>query len=135
MALLTWSDKFSVQVRQFDEEHKQLMNLINQLHDAMKAGQGKQVIGDVLNGLIEYTRRHFAAEDRLMKAQGYPGYENHKKEHNQLTMTVMDFQKGFAEGSAILSQTVMTFLRDWLTNHIQGVDKEYGPFLNGKGIT
>jgi len=135
MALLTWSDKFSVQVRQFDEEHKQLMNLINQLHDAMKAGQGKQVIGDVLNGLIEYTRKHFAAEDRLMKAQGYPGYENHKKEHNQLTMTVMDFQKGFAEGSAILSQTVMTFLRDWLTNHIQGVDKEYGPFLNGKGIT
>ena len=135
MALLTWSDKFSVQVRQFDEEHKQLMNLINQLHDAMKAGQGKQVIGDVLNGLIEYTRRHFAAEDRLMKAQGYPGYENHKKEHNQLTMTVMDFQKGFAEGSAILSQTVMTFLRDWLTNHSQGVDKEYGPFLNGKGIT
>lgn len=135
MALLTWSDKFSVQVRQFDEEHKQLMNLINQLHDAMKAGQGKQVIGDVLNGLIEYTRKHFAAEDRIMKAQGYPGYENHKKEHNQLTMTVMDFQKGFAEGSAILSQTVMTFLRDWLTNHIQGVDKEYGPFLNGKGIT
>lgn len=134
MALLTWSERFSVNVRQFDEEHKQLMNLINQLHDAMKAGQGKQVIGDILNGLIAYTHKHFAAEDRLMKAHGYPDYENHKKEHNQLTMSVLDFQKEFASGSVPLSQTVMTFLRDWLTNHIQGVDKQYGPFLNGKGI-
>lgn len=135
MALLTWSEKYSVKVRQFDEEHKQLMNLINQLHDAMKAGQGKQVVGDVLDGLIRYTQKHFAAEDRLMKAHGFPGYENHKKEHNQLTLTVLELQKGFSEGSAPLSQTVMTFLKDWLTNHIQGVDKEYGPFLNGKGVT
>jgi hemerythrin len=134
MALLTWSDKFSVQVRQFDEEHKQLMNLINQLHDAMKTGQGKEVIGDVLKGLITYTQNHFAAEERLMKAHGYPAYGNHKKEHNNLTMKVLDFQKGFTEGSALLSQTVMTFLKEWLTNHIQGVDKEYGPFLNGKGV-
>jgi hemerythrin len=134
MALITWSDKLSVQVRQFDEEHKQLMNFINQLHDAMKTGQGKQVIGDVLKGLISYTQNHFAAEERLMKAQGYPPYESHKKEHNQLTMTVLDFQKGFAAGTMPLSQTVMTFLKDWLTSHIQGVDKEYGPFMNGKGI-
>jgi len=134
MALITWNDKFSVRVSRFDEEHKQLMNLINQLHDAMKTGQGKQVIGDVLQGLISYTQNHFASEEKLMKGHSYPGYESHKKEHNQLTMTVLDFQKGFASGSVPLSQTVMSFLRDWLTNHIQGMDKEYGPFLNGKGI-
>ncbi len=134
MALITWNEKFSVGVSRFDEEHKQLMNLINQLHDAMKTGQGRQVIGDVLQGLISYTRNHFASEERLMKAYAYPGYEGHKKEHNQLTMTVLDFQKGFASGSVPLSQTVMSFLRDWLANHIQGMDKEYGPFLTGKGI-
>jgi hemerythrin len=134
MALLTWSDKFSVQVGQFDREHKELINLINRLHDAMKAGQGKQVIGDVLNGLISYTQNHFAAEERLMKAHAYPAYETHKKAHNQLTMTVLDFQKGFMDGSVPLSHEVMMFLKDWLSGHIQGVDREYGPFLNGKGI-
>lgn len=134
MALLTWSERFSVQVGQFDEEHRQLMNYINQLHDAMKSGQGKQVIGDVLNGLIQYTQNHFAAEERLMKAHGYSDYQNHKKEHNQLTMSVQDFRKEFAAGTVPLSQTVMTFLKDWLTNHIQGMDKKYGPFLNGKGV-
>jgi hemerythrin len=134
MALLSWCDKFSVQVRQFDEEHKQLIQLVNQLHDAMKMGQGKQVIGDVLSGLISYTKNHFAAEERLMKAHNFPDYEKHKKEHNQLTMAVLDLQKGYEAGSAPLSQSVMTFLKDWLTNHIQGVDKGYGPFLNGKGV-
>ncbi len=134
MALLSWCDKFSVQVGQFDEEHKQLIQFVNQLHDAMKMGQGKQVIGDVLSGLISYTQNHFAAEERLMKAHGFPGYEKHKKEHNQLTMSVLDLQKGYMAGSTPLSQSVMGFLKDWLTNHIQGVDKEYGPFLNGKGI-
>ncbi|MRR34242.1 bacteriohemerythrin [bacterium] len=134
MALLTWNEKLSVQVGQFDREHQELVNLINKLHDAMKAGQGKQVVGDVLKALISYTKNHFAAEERLMKAHGYPAYENHKKEHNQLTLTVLDFQKGYLDGSVPLSQTVMNFLKDWLTGHIQGVDKEYGPFLNGKGI-
>jgi hemerythrin len=134
MALLTWSEKLSVQVGQFDREHQELVNLINKLHDAMKAGQGKQVVGDVLKGLISYTQKHFAAEEKLMKTHGYPAYEKHKKEHNQLTMTVLDFQKGYLDGSVPLSQTVMNFLKDWLTGHIQGVDQEYGPFLNGKGI-
>ena len=107
--------------------------MVNQLHDAMKDGKGKQVIGDVLNGLINYTKNHFAAEERLMKAHGYPDYEKHKKEHNQLTLTVLDLQKGYAAGSAPLSQSVMNFLKDWLTNHIQGVDKGYGPLSERQG--
>ena len=134
MALIAWNDKLSVQVRQFDDEHKKLIVMVNQLHDAMKEGKGKQVIGDVLNGLINYTKNHFAAEEQLMKAHGYPEYEKHKKEHNQLTLTVLDLQKGYAAGNAPLSQSVMNFLKDWLTNHIQGVDKGYGPYLNGKGV-
>lgn len=134
MALLTWNEKFSVQVRQFDDEHKQLIALVNQLHDAMKMGQGKQVIGDILRGLISYTRNHFASEERLMKSHAFPEYEKHKKEHNQLTLSVLDLQKEYEAGNAPLSQSVMAFLKDWLTDHIQGMDKGYGPFLNGKGI-
>jgi len=51
LALIAWNEKFSVRVSRFDEEHKQLTNLINQLHDAVKTGQGRQVIGDVLQGI------------------------------------------------------------------------------------
>jgi hemerythrin len=129
MALLTWSDKLSVQVKQFDDEHKKLIDIVNRLHDAMKVGKGKEVLADVLKSLISYTQNHFAAEEKLMKAKNYPGYEEHKKEHNQLVMQVLDVQKQM-QGGVVLSQAVMTFLKNWLENHIQGTDKKYGPCLN-----
>lgn len=98
MALLTWNEGLSVKVSQFDREHQELVNLINKLHDAMKEGQGKQVIGSVLNGLISYTKAHFAAEERLMKAHGYPLYEKHKREHNHLTSDRAGFSEGVPGG-------------------------------------
>ena len=134
MALIIWSDSLSVKVKQFDDQHKKLVDMLNQLFDAMKTGKGSQVLGDILKQLIAYTQTHFAAEERLMKQYGYPDFEAHKKEHNTLVVQVLDLQKQFQEGKAVLTQNVMTFLRDWLSKHIQGDDKKYGIFFNGKGV-
>lgn len=135
MALITWSDSLSVKVKQFDDQHKKLVDMVNQLHDAMKAGKGAQVIGDILKSLIQYTQTHFAAEERLLKQYAYPEFEAHKKEHNTLVIQVLDLQKQLQEGKAVLTQQVLHFLRDWLSKHIQGDDKKYGVFLNGKGVS
>jgi len=134
MPLISWNDNYSVKVKQFDDQHKKLIDMLNELHDAMKVGKGKDVLEKILAGLIQYTNTHFAAEERLMKLHNYPDYEQHKKEHNLLVLQVLDVQKKYHEGSAVLAQSVITFLKDWLKNHIQGVDKNYGPFLNSKGI-
>ncbi|WP_298439447.1 bacteriohemerythrin [Geobacter sp.] len=134
MALITWNDSLSVKVKQFDDQHKKLVDMVNQLFDAMKGGKGSQVLGDILRQLIAYTQTHFAAEERLMKQYAYPDYEAHKKEHNALVMQVLDLQKQFQEGKPVLTQNVMTFLRDWLSRHIQGDDRKYGVFFNGKGV-
>jgi len=134
MALITWQDSYSVTVKRFDDEHKKLIALINQLHDAMKVGQGSQVIGTVLQSLIDYTTSHFAAEETLLKQHNYPDYETHKKEHNLLVLQVLDIQRNIRSGSAPLSQEIMRFLKNWLQTHIQGEDKKYGEFLNAKGV-
>lgn len=134
MALITWSDSLSVKVKQFDDQHKKLVDMVNQLFDAMKTGKGNQVMGDILKQLIAYTQTHFAAEERLLKQYAYPDFEAHKKEHNALVIQVLDLQKQFQEGKPVLTQNIMTFLRDWLSKHIQGDDKKYGIFLNGKGV-
>lgn len=134
MALITWNDSLSVKVKQFDDQHKKLVEMLNQLFDAMKAGKGSLVVEDILKQLIAYTQTHFAAEERLMKQYCYADLETHKKEHNALVVQVLDLQKQFQDGKAVLTQNVMTFLRDWLSKHIQGVDKKYGVFFNGKGV-
>jgi hemerythrin len=135
MALLTWNNSYSVKIKEFDEQHKKLVDMINHLHDSMKQGKGSDALGPILKSLAAYTQTHFASEERLMKQHGYPDYEAHKKEHNQLVMQVVEVQKQMASGKAPLSQEVMNFLRNWLINHIQGLDAKYGPFLNAKGVS
>jgi len=134
MALLTWNDSYSVKVKHLDDQHKKLIDMINQLYDAMKVGKGSEVIGPVLKSLITYTQTHFSTEEQLMKLHGYPDYEIHKNEHTQLVAQVGNIKKEMDAGKMPLTQHVMNFLRDWLIKHIQGDDKKYGPFLNNKGV-
>ncbi len=134
MALMTWNESLSVNVKEFDEQHKKLVGMLNDLHDAMKQGKGSDVTGQVLSGLIQYVASHFAAEEKLMQANAYPEYLKHKKEHDALTKQAVDLQKQFQEAKPVLTVELMKFLKDWLSNHILGTDKKYGPYFNGKGI-
>ncbi|MEW5747024.1 MAG: bacteriohemerythrin [Nitrospirota bacterium] len=134
MALMDWSDKLSVNIREIDEQHRKLISMINELHDAMKAGKGKEVVGPILTGLVQYVATHFATEERLMKTHAYPEYLKHKVEHDNLTRQALDLQKQFQEGKPVLTVELMTFLKNWLSSHILGTDKSYSPYLNSKGV-
>ncbi len=134
MALFTWSDKYSVNINEIDNQHKKLVDMLNALHDAMKAGKGNEVLGKTLGELIQYVGVHFATEEKLMSTHGYPEYNAHKAEHIKLTQKAVDLQKNFQQGEHVLTMEVLGFLKDWLQNHILGTDKKYSPFLNSKGV-
>jgi len=134
MAMFTWSEKYCVNIREIDDQHKKLIGIVGQLHEAMRQGKGKQALGDVLKDLIQYVRTHFASEERLMKSNGYPDYDAHKAKHDSLTRKVADIYREYQDGKVAISLEVMNFLEDWVGTHIVGMDKQYGPFLNGKGI-
>ncbi|MDP2299758.1 MAG: bacteriohemerythrin, partial [Actinomycetota bacterium] len=85
-------------------------------------------------GLIDYTRTHFATEEAYFDRYGYPEADAHKAQHQDFVGRVEDFKRGFDEGRLFLSLDVMDFLGQWLIEHIQGSDKEYGPFLNERGV-
>jgi len=133
MPIITWNDSYSVKVKEMDDQHKKLIDLINQLHDAMKVGKGKEVVGNVLNVMTDYTRRHFASEENLMRIHGYSGYEEQKKAHDHMVTQVVDMKTKFENGS-VHSQQVISFLKDWLIRHIQGMDQKYGSYFNSKGV-
>lgn len=135
MALVVWSEKLSVGVRSIDDQHKKLVMLLNQLHDGMSAGKGKEVVGPVLKGLIDYTASHFKYEEDLFARTGYPEAAEHKQHHADLVKKVIDIQNIYEEkGPSVLTIQVMNFLKDWLTNHIQGSDRKYAPYLKSKGV-
>ncbi|MSN27035.1 MAG: bacteriohemerythrin [Geobacter sp.] len=131
---LEWDASFSTGVSKFDEQHKKLFDMVNELADAMQQKRSKEAIGRVLNGLAEYTVNHFADEERSFAQSRYPDENEHKTLHKKLVDQVVELIGKFNSGETLLTQEVINFLQDWLINHIKGSDKKYGPHLNKNGI-
>lgn len=134
MAFFEWSEKLATGVPEMDEQHKKLLNIINELYEAMKQGKGREVVDKVISELVKYTDYHFASEENLMSKYGYPELANHKKEHEYFKNKIKEFSDKKAKGEITLSIEIMNFLKDWLTNHIMHTDKKYGPFIQQKKI-
>jgi hemerythrin len=135
MALIDWNNNYSVKVREIDEQHKKLVLMINVLHSSMKEGKGREIIGEILDELVKYTVYHFSFEESLFAKFGYADMRNHVSQHNNLVEKVKDFVAKYQSGSSIVTIELLNFLKDWLTNHIVGADKQYSAFLNSKGVS
>ncbi len=131
---LEWDKSFTVGVDKYDNAHKVLFNMVNDLADAMQQKKSKEAVGRVLNGLAEYTINHFADEERSFAQTHYPEETQHKALHKKLLEQVTELIGKFNAGETLIAQDVINFLQDWLINHIKGTDKKYGPHLNKNGI-
>ena len=129
MAYFSLSDDLKVGNSFIDSDHEKLVALVNQLHDAMGKGHGKDILGKILNELIHYTREHFKREEDQMRKIGYAGFSEHKDEHDKLIKEVVALQAKFISGNGMLSVQVSGFLRSWLVNHIMGTDKKFADAL------
>ncbi len=132
--LIEWSDELSVGIQEIDEQHKVLVSLINELHDAIHERHGKEVSSEILQRLADYTKIHFAVEESLFRIFDYPGYEEHKKQHDELIREIVDLQAKINSGKTNISFQLLHFLKMWLTQHILDSDKEYVPHLLKSGL-
>ncbi len=135
MALINWTESLSVKIKSIDDQHKVLIGLINELHDSMRAGKGKEAVGKIIDELVDYTRYHFGYEESIFAKIGYVESAAHKRSHIALTDKVVDLQKKFKEGSLSITIETMSFLKTWLSDHIMGTDQKYTGSFISKGIS
>jgi len=135
MPLVTWDMSYSVRVAKCDEDHRKLFALINSLHDAMLAGKGALVVQKVVKELGDYAQFHFSAEERLLEQTHYPDLGPHRGQHRVFVKKVEQFQQDLKVTTAGQAISVVTFLKDWLTNHIKQTDQQYSAHLNAKGVS
>jgi len=88
----------------------------------------------LLNQLIEFTRMHFLSEEQLMETYGYPGFAEHREEHQRLLLQIQDSAGKMQHSPSMHMRPLLAFLRDGYREHIEGTDKEYGPWLNARGV-
>ena len=134
MAFMEWDDKLSVGIPSIDAQHKNLIALINKLNETMRQGKGSLIIGEVIDELVAYTQTHFRTEEELFALHSYPKAGAHEAEHRDFVAKVGEFRTRFVAKRIGVSVDVLDFLVDWLKGHIMKSDKEYSPFLVGKGV-
>lgn len=135
--VIKWSDDLSVGVSALDDDHKKLIDILEQLFVASFAGVGAEQIDQTLADLHHYTKHHVAREERVMEAYDYPSLAPHKFQHEKLIRQLDDIEariKDEAENNTEPSNELIDFLREWLIGHIQEHDHEYAAFLKERGI-
>lgn len=134
MTLLTWGYACAVGVRAMDDQHGILMDTLNELRMTAVQGRGREQVCEILGRLVDYTRMHFASEEELMEQTEFPGLEAHRAEHHRLLEELVRAAHQLQYGEKPEFQPLFCTLRDSYIEHIEGPDREYGPWLNARGV-
>jgi hemerythrin len=131
--LFVWSEEFSIGLDEIDEQHKELVSLLNDLHVAIREHHATDTCRQILDALADYTRTHFAVEESLMRITGYPQFAVHKQNHEELIGQVQALQEKLDSGQAKITFELLHFLKQWLVHHINEADKRFGEYFLASG--
>lgn len=132
MAHMTWKDEYSVGVASFDENHKELFAIIDDLRDRLEESASVEVLVRICDKLIACTRLNFEREESYFEKTGYPRAAAHRLMHQQLKQRILQFRNEISERPPPLGKFL--FFTDWLKHHIMDEDKNLGAYLNAQGI-
>ncbi len=118
-----------------DEQHQELVNILNRLFVAVAKREGQKAIAEILDALLVYTQTHFALEERLMKDANYPDIERHMEEHRKLVEQLDELARKFMLDEKPIYFEMLSFLRTWLKEHIMGSDQKYSAALATAGFS
>jgi hemerythrin len=131
--IFEWTPEYSVHDNEIDREHQAWLDGVNRLHQAMLAGKGTEIVGTLLEEMMQYTSYHFAHEARLMAAIQYPEIRAHVQQHNELRRKVGALVERFGRGEATITIELTLFLSEWIKQHILTSDRRLGEYLITSG--
>jgi hemerythrin len=123
MALLIWQNDLDTGIEVIDQQHRRIVEMINQLHGAQRNLE-RLAVAEVIDELVDYTLSHFAFEEELMEEAGYPFSAAHKRVHEVFIRRVDEYRLRFQAGEDV-SDDLKHMLSRWLFNHIRSDDKAY----------
>jgi len=128
--MFQWQDTYNTGVTLMDQQHRRLVDLINQLFQCMKDGGDRMMVGEIVDELVNYTITHYRAEEEMLKKHNYPHLEAHQVIHKNFVVKIGTLAERLKAGERMPPTDIFNFLKDWLVSHIEKQDRDgYGKFL------
>lgn len=128
MVLLEWKAEYSVGIASMDDEHREMIGLINDVYARLGEAPDAAIIDSCLEEIFSTISLHFALEERIMREHGYSEYEEHKDDHEELLDEIRDLMDTFAADPDEGARLLKTRLSDWFGQHFASFDAR----LHGK---
>ena len=119
MSLIEWRKEFETGIPDVDHEHRELVDLINRLHEHMASGADQARVAEFLGEVFARIAAHFALEESIMRKHAYDEYEAHKAEHEKLLDEIRDIMDS---ASTAYASSLSTVVRDWFVSHFKSKD-------------
>lgn len=133
MDYMRLGETYSTGVSSIDEEHGELMDLINQIHEGLHASVSQDDIKRLLQRLAACAAAHFAHEEKQFTMIGYPDAAFHTHTHQHFMIVLSCFEKGTDRmGRPVALADQVDFLRDWLLDHITNEDQQVVDYLDAR---
>ncbi len=132
--LFKWDESLDVGIAEINRQHKILIDLINKVDNSVKTGESRESITKTVTNLIDYTHEHFAWEEELFTSNGYPDSAAHKVKHKKLLGELDEHKQQLINDDHPNYAALMTFLTQWLKQHIRHSDQDYAADLRKKGV-
>jgi hemerythrin-like metal-binding protein len=116
-----------------DDQHGILIDTMNEVRLAERRGLGQEQVNEILDRLIEFTRMHFWSEEQLMEQYGFPGLAGHRAEHQRILAQTLQSAHRVQHGEKMQMRPLLCILRESYSEHIEVMDREYGPWMNARG--
>jgi len=125
--LVAWSHKLSCGIQLIDDQHKELVALVNDMfkHATGNQTQEHDYFNRVIKEVVNYVKVHFATEEKIMLATKFSGYAEHKKAHESFILAVVANIKDFESKKRLTLSSFTRFLKEWILSHIAVMDKQY----------
>lgn len=117
-----------------DDQHKTLLELINQLYSILRGHRERNEISDIVDVCLNYAQKHLHDEEQLLIEYDFPELQEQVDHHAQFIETVNTFKNRLADSPETVVPELYTFLRTWWLSHVVEIDKKYGPYLQEKGV-
>lgn len=121
---IQWSSEFELGNQQIDDQHRQLIDILNRLYKAFLKKQSDTVMAEILNKLNHYADIHFKTEEELFVKWNYKDIKNHQEEHQFYKRKIKEYEN-LADQQVSIDFSVLSFLKKWWTDHILIEDKKY----------
>jgi len=131
---LVWNESYVTGVVEIDEQHRILVNTLNEANARLAENSTPEFLEQITRDLLSYALYHFETEESLMKDYGYEDADGsaaalHLEQHRAFSAKVVAVREGLKCGTLISREDLLSFLNNWLVNHILHTDKKLGAFI------